>query len=98
MSGEKENHQSSEFPLLKERRMKDVKEDSNLVANGRFHYLVAFERFHCLVALGRFHRLVALEKFHYLVTDGRFHVWWPREGEKRNTFSPLLTFPLTNFT
>jgi hypothetical protein len=42
-----------------------------------------------LVALARFHCLVALVRFHYLVTNGR---------RKKNTFSPLPTFPPTNFT
>ncbi len=53
------SHQWFEFAFLKKMRRKDVKEDPNLVANGRFHCLVAFERFHCLVTLERFHCLVA---------------------------------------
>jgi hypothetical protein len=40
-------------------RRKEVKEDPNLVANGRFQCLVALERFHYLVAFGRFKCLVA---------------------------------------
>jgi hypothetical protein len=38
---------------LKRRRRNDVKEDPNLVANGRFQCLVALGRFQCLVANGR---------------------------------------------
>jgi hypothetical protein len=34
-----------EFALLKKRKRKEVKEDPNLMANGRFHCLVALERF-----------------------------------------------------
>jgi len=56
--------------LLKRKKRKEVKEDLNSVANGRFQCLVALERFHCLVANGR---------------------------KRRNTFSPLPTFPPTNF-
>jgi hypothetical protein len=26
------------------------------------------------------------------------NVWWPMEREGETSFSPLLTFPLTNFT
>jgi hypothetical protein len=76
-------------PFERKRRKKEVKEDPNLVANGRFHYLVTLERFHCLMALGRFHCLVAFERFHCLVTNGR---------RRKNTFPPLPTFPPTNFT
>jgi hypothetical protein len=49
--------------LLKIRKRKEVKEDPNLVASGRFQ---------CLVAPGRFYRLVVVERFHYLVALGRF--------------------------
>jgi hypothetical protein len=38
---------------FKKRRNKEVKEDPNSMANGRFHCLVALERFHYLVANGR---------------------------------------------
>jgi hypothetical protein len=38
---------------LKRKRRKEVKEDSNSIANGRFQCLVALERFQCLVANGR---------------------------------------------
>jgi hypothetical protein len=54
-------------------RRKEVKEDPNSVANGRFQCLVDLKKFHCLVALGRFHCLVALGRFHCLVALGRFH-------------------------
>jgi hypothetical protein len=56
---------------LKRRRRKDVKEDPNSVANGRFQCLVALGRFHYLVALERFHCLVALERFQCSVANGR---------------------------
>jgi hypothetical protein len=46
--------------LLKRRKRKKVKEDPNLVANGRFKCLVAPKEFQCLVALGRFQCLMAL--------------------------------------
>ncbi len=59
------------------------------ICEERFHFLVPNGQFHCLVALARFHCLVALVRFHYLVTNGR---------RKKNTFSPLPTFPPTNFT
>jgi hypothetical protein len=45
--------------LLKIMRRKEVKEDFNSMANGRFQCLVANGRFQCLVAFGRFHCLVA---------------------------------------
>jgi hypothetical protein len=67
----------------------DVKENPNLVANGRFHYSVALERFHYSMVFERFHCLVALGRFHFLMANGR---------RRRNIFSPFLTFPPTNFT
>jgi hypothetical protein len=45
----------------RKRRKKDVKENPNLVVNGRTQCLVALERFQCLVANGRFQCLVAIE-------------------------------------
>jgi hypothetical protein len=51
----------SKFALLKRKRRKEVKENPNSLANGRFQ---------CLVANGR---------------------------RRRNTFSPLPTFPPINF-
>jgi hypothetical protein len=47
---------------LKRRRRKEVKENPNWVANGKFQNLVAF---------GRFHYLVAFERFQCLVANGR---------------------------
>jgi hypothetical protein len=38
---------------LKRRKRKEMKEDPNLVANGRFQCLMALGRFQCLVALER---------------------------------------------
>jgi hypothetical protein len=66
---------------FKKKNRKEVKENSNLMAYGRFQCLVAlerfqclvaFERFQCLVPLERFQCLVAFEKFHYLVAFERF--------------------------
>jgi hypothetical protein len=41
----------NDFVPLKKRRRKEVKENPNLVGNGRFQCLVANERFQCLVVL-----------------------------------------------
>jgi hypothetical protein len=74
---------------LKGMKRKEGKEDPNSVANGRFQCLVALGRFHCLVVLGRFHCLVANERFQCSMANGR---------RRKSTFSPLPTFPPTNFT
>jgi len=76
------------FPLKINRR-KEMEEDPNSVANGRFKCLVAFGRFKCLVALERFQCLVGLGRFQCLVANGR---------KRRSNFSPHPTFPPTNFT
>jgi hypothetical protein len=57
---------------IKRRRRKEVKEDPNSMANGRFQCLVAFEGFQCLMAFKRFQCLVALERFQCLVALKRF--------------------------
>jgi hypothetical protein len=69
-----------------------MKEDPNLVANGRFYYLVDLERFHYLVDLERFHCLVDLERFYCLVANGRFHCLVANGRRRNNTFLPLLIF------
>jgi hypothetical protein len=67
-------------------KREEVKEDPNLMANGRFQCLVAFGRFHHLVALARFRCLVALARFQCLAAN---------ERRRRSTFSHLPTFPPT---
>jgi len=71
MSEEKREPLMIRIRPLKEKEKEDVKENPDLVANGRFRCLVALGRFHCLVALGRFHCLVALERFHCLMALGK---------------------------
>ncbi len=75
--------------LLKKKRRKEVKEDPNSMAYGKFQWLVALKRFHYLVALRRFQCLVAPWKV------PMFGGQWK---EKETPFSPLLTFSPTNFT
>ncbi len=61
----KREPKSSKFTPFKRRRRKEVKEDLNLVANGRFQSSVAFERFQCLVANGRRRRNILFTSFHF---------------------------------
>ncbi len=48
-----ESRKWSRFALFKRRRWKEVEEDPNSVANGRFYCLVALRRFHWLVGNGK---------------------------------------------
>ncbi len=67
----KKNPKWSKFIILKRRKWKEVKEDPNLVANGRFQ---------CLVALGRFKCLVVLEGSNAWWLIESSNAWWPLEG------------------
>jgi hypothetical protein len=62
MSGKKKP-KCPEFAPLNKRRRKEMKEDPNSVAYGRFQCFVAFERFQYLMTNGRFQCLVALQRF-----------------------------------
>ncbi len=61
-----------------------MKEDPNLVANGRFQCLVANGRFQCLMAFERFQCLVVLERFQCLVVLERFQCLVVFERKRRN--------------
>jgi hypothetical protein len=87
----KRDPQMIQIRPLKKRRRKEMKEDPNSMANGRFQCLVTFGRFHYLVALERFHCLMALRRFQCLVALGR-------RKRRINIFSPLPTFPPINFS
>jgi len=88
MSG-KERPKWPKFALLKRRKRKEVKEDPNSVAYGRFQWLEANGRFQCLLVFGRFPCLVALKWFQCLVV---------LKGEGETSFSPLFTSSPNNFT
>jgi hypothetical protein len=79
--------QWSKFAFLKKRRRKEVKEDFNLMANGRFQCLVALRRFHCLVAFERFHAWWPLK---VPLLSGQWK-------EKEKHFFPFFHFSPTNF-
>ncbi len=66
---QKKKSQMFQICPLKRRRRKEVNEDPNLMAYGRFQFLVAFGTFHCLMALERFHKPL----------KGSI-AWWPLKG------------------
>ncbi len=87
----KERPKWFEFTPLKKRRRKEVKEDPNSMAYGRFQCLLVFGRFQCLVVFGRFQCLVANGKFQCLEANERFQCSLSLKGSN-GRFQCLVVF------
>jgi hypothetical protein len=90
MSG-KESPKLSKFTLLKKRKRKEVKEDPNSVANGRFQ---------CLVANGRRRKNILFTSSHFPPQQILLYLFFPPlilrfyfTMVQNHYFMPFLPFP-----